>query len=124
VPAGKIVMTDAEPLTTEPIPSVAAPLLNVTVPPVGMFKLAGLVTTLAVKTSAWPKVKLLAEDATEIKVGTVSNCRTSSGMTVKAIRLSRCSFTRWRFFGRREFNANQLGESCIDMIVMLLRFSA
>ena len=63
------------------------PLSNVTVPPVGTFVLGGLVTTVAVRTSAWPKVRLLAEAETEIKVGVVSNCRSSSGMTIKARRL-------------------------------------
>jgi hypothetical protein len=52
-----------------------------------MFVPGGMATTLELRTSAWPKTRLLAEAETEVTVGVVSNCRSSSGMTVKAKRL-------------------------------------
>jgi hypothetical protein len=95
-------------------------LLNVTVPPVGVPPPGGLVTTVAVRTSAWPKVRLLADAESEIKVGIVNNCRSSSGTTTEARQLRRRSIARELRKERRDPKVNHFGESRNDMVRILL----
>jgi hypothetical protein len=120
VPAANTVESDAEPLTRDAVPSTVGPFANVTVPPVGRFALGGLVTTVAVRTSDWPKVRLLADAETEIKVGVVNNCRSSSGTTIEARQLRRRSLARELRKERRDPQANHFGESRNDMVRILL----